>query len=91
MFAWDVTDSAGISRQSLAPVIDCPEPIDVLLIGQGEDIAPFPKDLRQFFREKGIIIEAIATGSAVRTYNVLLNEQRAVAGAFVAVERTGRR
>jgi uncharacterized protein len=34
-----------------------------------------------------VIIEAVGTGGAVRTYNVLLAEERAVAGAFIAVEK----
>ena len=33
-----------------------------------------------------MIVEAIATGGAVRTYNVLLAEDRAVGAALLAVE-----
>jgi len=33
-----------------------------------------------------VIIEPTQTGGAVRTYNVLLAEERAVAAAFIAVE-----
>jgi len=33
-----------------------------------------------------VIVEAIATGGAVRTYNILLGESRAVGAALIAVE-----
>jgi uncharacterized protein len=36
-------------------------------------------------REKGISADPMSTGAAVRTYNVLLAEDRAVAAALVAV------
>ena len=41
---------------------------------------------RAALRERKIIVEAIATGGAVRTYNVLLAEERAVAAALLAVD-----
>jgi uncharacterized protein len=37
-------------------------------------------------RERQIILEAIGTGGAVRTYNILLAEERAVAAALIAVD-----
>ena len=38
------------------------------------------------FREAGISADAMSTGAAVRTYNVLLAEDRAVAAALVAID-----
>ena len=40
----------------------------------------------QALRERKIIVEAVATGGAVRTYNILLGENRAVGAALIAVE-----
>ncbi|MBT5765238.1 MAG: hypothetical protein HOI58_00115, partial [Kordiimonadaceae bacterium] len=37
------------------------------------------------FEEKKIAIEAMDTGAAVRTYNVLLQEGRLVAAALIAI------
>ena len=48
---------------------------------------PEPLDLRAAFRERNIIIEPTQTGGAIRTYNVLLAEDRAVAAALIAVEK----
>lgn len=86
MHKWDVMSAAEITREKLQPVFDAAEQIDVLLVGLGKDIAGFPKPIRQALRERGIIVEAIATGGAVRTYNILLGESRAVGAALIAVD-----
>lgn len=87
MKAWGVTQASEITLETLAPVLEAADAIDVCFIGLGEDISGIDPAIRHAFREKGIIVEAVATGPAVRTYNVLLAEERAVAGAFIAVER----
>ena len=87
MYAWDVATIGDITMESLAPVFAAADDIDVLLIGLGPDIAAFPRELREALREKRIIVEAVNTGSAIRTYNVLLAEERAVAAALIAVEK----
>jgi len=87
MFAWNVTDVADITAETLAPVFTAADDIDVLLIGVGPDIAAIPRDLREALRERKIIVEAVNTGSAIRTYNVLLAEKRAVAAALIAVDK----
>ena len=86
MHKWDVTAPTEITLESLQPVFDAADQIDVLLIGLGKDIAGFPKPVRAALRERGIIVEAIATGGAVRTYNILLGESRAVGAALIAVD-----
>ncbi|MBN9304167.1 MAG: hypothetical protein BGO82_17475 [Devosia sp. 67-54] len=86
MHAWEATSAAEISRANLQPVFAAADQIDVLLVGLGMDIAGFDKSIRQALRERNIIVEAIATGGAVRTYNILLGENRAVGAALIAVE-----
>ena len=86
MHKWDVASSAEITLESLQPVLDAADQIDVLLVGLGKDIAGFPKSIREALRERKIIVEAIATGGAVRTYNILLGEDRAVGAALIAVD-----
>src|SRR5690606_31897797 len=85
MYAWDVDAAAGITLQSLSRALEAADAMDVLLIGTGPDIAAISPDIRPAFREKGVIIEAVSTGSAVRTYNVLLAENRAVGAALISV------
>ena len=60
--------------------------IGILLIGAGSDIMRLPKPLRELLSEAGIAADTMSTGAAVRTYNVLLAEDRAVAAALIAVE-----
>ena len=86
MHAWSATQPAEVSIDSLAPVRAVADQLDVLLIGMGPEIAGLGPAVRAALRERRVIIEAIATGGAVRTYNVLLAEDRAVGAALLAVE-----
>jgi uncharacterized protein len=60
--------------------------IDFLLLGTGQALLPVAPAIRAAFAERGIGLEAMATGAAVRTYNVLLAERRRVGAALIAVE-----
>jgi uncharacterized protein len=60
--------------------------IEVLLVGTGKTLKPLGKELRAALRDAGISADPMSTGAAVRTYNILLAEQRAVAAALIAVE-----
>lgn len=86
MHAWPVTAPAELTIEALAPVLDVADQLDVLLIGLGTDIVRLDPAIRDALRARGIVVEAIATGGAVRTYNVLLAEDRAVGAALIAVE-----
>jgi len=45
-----------------------------------------PENLRTVLRKKHISTDTMSTGAAVRTFNVLLAEDRAVAALLYAVE-----
>ena len=87
MHAWNVTEASQITLETLAPVLAVADQIDVLFIGLGHDISALDPAIRAAMKERDIIVEAIGTGGAVRTYNVLFGEQRAVAAALIAVDR----
>lgn len=70
---------------SLAPVLEAAADIDVVLIGQGAEIAALPRDLRAPIEAAGLGVEVMATPSACRTYNVLLTEDRRVAAVLLPV------
>ena len=70
---------------SLAAVMAAADTLDVLLIGQGADIAPLDRTLKAALEHAGIGFEIMSTPSACRTYNVLLTENRRVAAALVPV------
>ena len=87
MHAWPVTRADMLTLESLEPVFAAADSIDVLLIGLGTEISFLDSNIRAALRERRIIAEAVATGGAVRSYNILLGEQRAVGAALIAVER----
>lgn len=59
--------------------------IELIFFGTGLDIAPIPPGLRARLRVAGLMSETMATGAAARTYNMLLDEDRKVAAALIAV------
>lgn len=86
MHAWSVSTAVAVTADSLTPVFALADAIDVLLVGTGKDIILLDPQLRQALRDRQILAEAISTGSALRTYNMLLAENRAVAAALLAVD-----
>lgn len=59
--------------------------VELFLIGTGRDVAPLPAPLRGVLSAAGIRHETMQTGAAVRTYNVLLAEDRQVAALLIVV------
>lgn len=85
---WDPgADAIGdMEISSLQRVMEEASAIEILLVGTGPSLLPLPASLRQALREAGMGVEVMSTGAAVRTYNVLLAEDRAVAAALIAVD-----
>jgi uncharacterized protein len=82
---WPIVDIAALTAESLQPIIDAAPQLQILLLGCGPRIAFVPPALRKTLRDAGVVIEALDTGAACRTYNVLLAEERRVAAALIAV------
>jgi uncharacterized protein len=80
--AWAVADIGHIHWEELQPVIDHGG-VQILLFGQGLRMTPVPAGLRARLRGVGVVLEAMDTGAACRTYNVLLAEDRPVAAALL--------
>lgn len=84
--AWEASPSDALTEAAFAAVLAEAKDIEVLLVGTGRDLHRIPQHLRERFRAAGISSDAMSTGAAVRTYNVLLAEDRAVAAALFAVD-----
>lgn len=84
---WAVAALAALSLESLGEIERAgrEEKVNVLLLGCGPRTAMVPVDLRNRLRAAGIVIEAMDTGAACRTYNVLMPEGRRVAAALIAL------
>ncbi|MDP3554706.1 Mth938-like domain-containing protein [Methylocystis sp.] len=59
--------------------------LDVFVVGTGKDLLPLAGGLRAKLRAAGVGCETMATGAAVRTYNVLVDENRRVGALLIAV------
>lgn len=81
---WPVASIGALTRESLADVVA--NPVDVLLIGAGAEAAFLDPGLRAALRAAGIVADAMATGAACRTFNVLAAEDRNVAAALIATD-----
>ncbi|MET1415566.1 Mth938-like domain-containing protein [Roseibium sp. HPY-6] len=86
IYGWNIGDTAGFSEEAFERVFEEQSDIEVLLVGTGRDLSPLTPALKDLFREAGILADPMSTGAAVRTFNVLLSEDRAVAAALLAVD-----
>ena len=86
VWAWPVKDVAELTATVLEAVFARGATLDVFLIGAGRDPWPLPEKLRARFRELAISVDAMPTGAAVRTYNILLAEDRRVGAGLIAVD-----
>ncbi len=72
----------ALTRESFDPVL-ARGGVEILLVGCGPRMVPFPGHLRVALRASGIVVDTMDTGAACRTYNVLLAEDRRVAAALL--------
>lgn len=85
IYGWDVTTVADLNAKAFETVLAESGDIEVFLLGTGMDLVRIAPDIREAFRERNISADSMNTGAAVRTFNVMLAENRAVAAAFLAV------
>ncbi len=85
IWAWPVVTPGQIDEASLARVFAAANAIDTLVIGTGTEIWLPPSPLREAFRAVSVVLDAMQTGAAIRTYNIMMGERRRVAAALIAV------
>jgi uncharacterized protein len=86
VWAWAPRRAADLDIGDFVHILADPQGIGVLLVGTGTTQVFLPREVRRAFAEAGIALEAMTTGAAARTYNVLLAEQRQVGAALIAVD-----
>lgn len=79
--AWPVSSLTEVTLDSLSALFD--RGVEILLLGCGARMVPVPPALRAALKAKGMVVDAMDTGAACRTYNVLLAEERRVAAALL--------
>ena len=87
--AWECSDAASLDAAALAAAF-AGERIELLILGLGTGgggagaTAVTPAG-RAALKEAGLAVEAMETGAACRTYNLLAGEGRAVGAALIAL------
>lgn len=85
VFGWPVADASALTEADLAPVLCEGRAAGFLLLGTGAAQIFPPLTLREAFAKAGIGLDAMDTGAACRTYNVLLSEERLFTAALIAM------
>jgi uncharacterized protein len=85
IWAWPIVKPEEIDQAALARVFAAANVIDTLIIGTGTDVWLPPRALREALRKVGVVLDAMQTGPAIRTYNIMMGERRRVAAGLIAV------
>jgi len=86
IWAWPVQSAAELNADNLRAALDRAAELDFFLIGGGRDPFALPEGLRSRFHDASLSVDAMTTGAAVRTWNILLAENRRVGAGLIAVE-----
>ena len=86
IWAWSVASIGELTTASLQPAFARAAALDFFLIGGGRDPWVLPERLKARFAEVSLSVDVMPTGAAVRTYNVLLAENRRVGVGLIAVD-----
>jgi uncharacterized protein len=86
IWAWPVDDPAALSEEALARVFAQAGELDFFVLGSGAAPWIMPEPLRARFRAVQSSLDTMTTGAAVRTYNVMLMENRRVGAGLIAVD-----
>jgi uncharacterized protein len=84
--AWGPTSATELDVGAFATVLAEGEELELVILGTGRRLEIPNADVRRAFAAAGVGLEAMDTGAACRTYNVLLAENRRVGAALIAVD-----
>lgn len=85
VYAWEANSIAALVASHFARVLQELKRPTVLLLGTGAGQVYPSVEVIAAFIDTRIGLEVMSTGAAVRTYNIMLGEKRAVAAALIAV------
>ena len=85
IWAWPVAAADELTEAVLQPILERAQMLDMFLLGAGAEPWAMPVSLRERFRAAGLSVDAMQTGPAVRTYNILLAENRRAGAGLIAV------
>ena len=86
VWAWPVAAPAALLDEAFSLVFERAGNLDFFILGTGSEPWIVPAPLREKFRDAHISLDAMSTGPAVRTYNVMLMESRRVGAGLIAID-----
>ncbi|KQS74414.1 hypothetical protein ASG25_00440 [Rhizobium sp. Leaf384] len=85
IYGWEKEEGEALTAADFERVLAEAGDIEVILVGTGANIRPLAADVKTALRNNAISSDPMSTGAAVRTYNIMLAEERNVAAALIAV------
>lgn len=86
IYGWAPQTPDDVAPDAVARVVEEAADIDVCLVGMGAVPRPLPPATGEALREAGVRFDTMTTGAAVRTFNVMIAEERRVAACLIAVD-----
>lgn len=84
IYGWDLKEGDAFTPEAFSRLLH-EKGVEFLLVGTGQQIRLLPPEVRAALKAHGMSVDQMSTGAAVRTYNIMLAEQRPVAAALIAV------
>jgi uncharacterized protein len=85
MRAWGADDFSELELEHFEAIVSERDQIEFLIIGCGKTMLPLPKAVSQYLLSKQIAFDVMTTSAAVRTYNIVLGDDRQVAAGLISV------
>ena len=85
IWPWPVSAPQELTDNLLAPVFARAGDLDFFILGTGALPWTVPTPWRLRFRDAHISLDAMTTGPAIRTYNVMLMEGRRLGAGLIAI------
>jgi len=85
IWPWPVASLQDLNEALLQPIFAQAAALDFFLLGVGAVPAALPPPWRERFRAAGLVVDVMPTGAAVRTYNILVAEDRRFGAGLIAV------
>lgn len=87
MHAWPAISYTDVTLQDFDEVLAAPKPPYSFILGTGATPPVPSRPLMAAFEKVGVGLQIMTTGAAVRTYNILLAENRDIWAALIAVDK----
>lgn len=86
IYAWRPKSVHDLTPDDFSSILPEAGAVSFLLLGTGRTMLSPPREIRSLLSAAPLALEIMDTGAAVRTYNILLAEDRPPAAALIAVD-----